>query len=320
MKPQRNLICLGRLPALLCLLCALVVLLPTAQANCRRAYTGGSTHPTVNFGALKAPRDADVGTILATQMVDIDDANCDVLAGQTFNFWMSGTETALPNVYATNVGGVGVRVTPAADIGQTAYAPYVTSTLDSKNNFNQRKLKVELIKTGSIEAGKALTGQFYVGAASAPGFGSDAAFSGGSFQTVSCTTRNVSVTLPTISSSAFHGSNIAGTTPFSITIDCSGASMDMLDAIDYTLSNRTSVVDPANGAVALSPGSTSSGIALRISDANDLPVRFNEPVNLATFSRSQSNFSIPLKAAYFKTGTPGPGTVEAIVDFTLSYR
>jgi type 1 fimbria pilin len=291
-----------------------------AQAGCRRAYTGGSTHPTINFGALKAPRDASAGAVLSTQLLDIDDANCDPQSGQTFTYSMLGSATGQPNVYTTNVGGVGVRVTPAADNGNSTYAPYVTTTLESGNRFNQRRLKIELIKTGNIETGKALSGLFYSSVASAGGFGSDAGFSGGSFQTVSCTTRNVSVTLPTVSLNAFRSSAIAGTTPFSISIDCSGASMDTLNAIDYTLSNRTSIVDPANGAIALSSSSTSSGIALRISDGNDVPVRFNEPANLSAFNRSQTSFSIPLKAAYMKVGTPTAGTVEAVVDFTLTYR
>jgi type 1 fimbria pilin len=293
--------------------------LPT-QASCRRAYTGGSTHPAINFGSLKAPRDAAVGTVLASQLMDIDDANCDVQVGQIFTYEMIGATTALPNVNATNVDGVGVRVTPGADKGMTAYAPYVSSSMDSNNRFIQRMLKVELIKTGPIETGKALTGKFYNGYASGAGFGSDAAFSGGSFQSVSCTTKNVSVTLPTVSLSAFQSSTVAGLTPFSIGIDCSGASLDTLSAIDYTLSNRTTIVDPANGAIALQPTSTSSGIAIRITDQNDLPIRFNEAIGLATFSRAQSSFSIPLKASYLKIGPPKAGTVETIVDFTLTYR
>ncbi|MFS2125013.1 fimbrial protein [Pseudomonas sp. Pseusp97] len=291
-----------------------------SEAACRRAYVGDSTHPVVNFGSLKAPRDASIGTVLATRMLDIDDANCDVLAGQTFSYAMFGTLTALPSVYATNVGGVGVRVVPAADNGKSAYAPYVTSTLDSNNRFNQRQLKVELVKTGSIETGKELSGKFYSGIASAPGFGSDAAFSGGSFQSVSCTTQNVSVTLPTVSLSALRSGTVAGLTPFSIDIDCSGASMDTLSAIEYTLSNRTAILDPAKGAIALLPTSTSTGAALRLSDGNDLPVRFNAPVSLSGFNRTQTRFSVPLKAAYMKTGTPTPGTVETVVDFTLTYR
>ncbi|MBB4862305.1 type 1 fimbria pilin [Pseudomonas nitritireducens] len=308
------------------ILFALVLLLSSllfasqSQADCRRANTGSSTHPTVDFGNMSEPRDTSVGTVLSTQMVDIDDANCDVLAGQSFNYVMLGTATGQANVYATNVGGVGVRVTPAADNGNSSYAPFVTKTLAKGNLFLQRKLKVELIKTGTIEAGKALSGLFYTGRASAKGFGSDAGFSGGVFQNVSCSTADVPVTLPTISVGAFRTGSIAGSTNFAISIDCSGASMATLNSLDYTLSNRTSIVDVANGAVALLPSSTSKGIAIRVSDVNDVPVRYNVATDLSSFNRSQTRFSIPLKAAYLKTGTPVPGTVETIVDFTISYR
>lgn len=310
----------GRVIPLLALIATYLLFAPLSEANCRRAYTGGTTHPTVAFGAMKVPRDATVGTVLSTQMVDIDDANCDVGGGPTFSYAMSGSTTVLPNVYATNVAGVGVRVTPAADNGNATYAPYVSSVMDPNNRFLQRRLKVELIKTGAIDVGKSLSGVFYSGTASAPGFGSDAAFAGGSFQAVSCSTQNVAVRLPTVSVTAFRSGNAAGQTPFNIAIDCSGSSMETLSGIEYTLSNRTAIVDEANGAIALSPVSTSQGIALRVSDGNDVPVRFNVPINLDGFNRSQTHFSIPLTASYLRTGTPAPGTVETVVDFTLTYR
>ncbi|MHC8318227.1 fimbrial protein [Pseudomonas sp. LB3P31] len=315
------------LPALLqsmAAICLCTLLCQQANASCAK-NTYDTTHPTLNFGSMTIPRDRGTPSVIATQYITIDEAKCTVTGGSagSFTYAMNGTVSAYPNIYPTNVSGVGVRVTPAYNQGNELPAPYVSTPTNLVTNpyiFPQNQLKVELIKIGPIASGTALSGQFYTGIASASGFGSDATFIGGIFQTVSCSTQSSTVILPPGSLNDFQSSQAARTTGFSINIDCLGANMDGLNAIDYTINNRTAVLDAKNGVIALKPESTSLGIGIQITDGNGLPINFQTAYNLAGFSKLQTMYTIPLNASYYKVGAIRPGTVESFIDFTITYR
>ncbi|MGO4221520.1 fimbrial protein [Lysobacter sp. TAF61] len=307
----------GRLFGLMC--CAGAT---DAGAQCARAFVPGSagTHPTVDFGHMVVSATAAIGELIATRMVGLDDARCTRPVGQ-FNYAMTNGRTALPNVYYTNVAGVGVRVLPGADAGNFAYASFTEHGGTDPYFFRQFRTRVDLVKTGPIGTGT-LSGIFYRGTATSPGFGSDIAFSGGTFTAVSCSTSNESVALPTVASTALpHVGATAGATPFNLRFNCAGAAGV---SVLVTLGDSS---NPANTGdeLTLSPASTSAGVRLQIL-RDGVPIHFGPD---SAFPGNHNQFALgnarelrqtALIVRYIRTGIVRPGTVLAMATFTLSYQ
>lgn len=299
----------------------MVMTAPSHAASCARAWRPGTvTHPSVNFGNMPVPASKPNGWVIAERFLDMDDAVCEA-GTETFAAKMEGTATIDPSVYATNVPGVGVRVTPAYDQGNRAYAPFQnTVSSASPITFSQWRLKVELIKTGPIEAGTGLSGLFYSGdvLGAASGFRSTASFGGGSFTPISCITEDVTVRMPTISLASLTRGTVAGRRRFQIAIHC--ASSDALTGIDYQFSTSMPIVDATQGVIGLDGTSTAKGVGIQVTDEQSSPIQFQHRYTLSPFLPGQLQYQIPLNAAYYSTGAVQAGSVSSEMEFTLFYR
>lgn len=297
-----------------------------AASSCGRAWVGGSsTHPTVNFGTLAVSGTMVIGDVIATKLLPMDNAIC-TGTGETgsFLYRMSGTLTALPNVYTTNVAGVGVRVLPGADKGNTQYAPFdVTGGPVSPRTYVQNQLQVELIKTGPIAVGVALSGVFYNGSATLSGFGSDAAFTGGTFKNVSCSTQaETHIRLLHVNTrDLMNVGATANEKPFTLNFNCSGAGTAN---VYITFSDNTT---PGNTSNKLTPAttSTSSGVAFQILKSGSA-ISFGPNsstfgnVNQIALGPASALTSLPLSVRYIRTGDMTPGKLTAVATFTMSYQ
>ncbi|MCD0502950.1 fimbrial protein [Bordetella petrii] len=135
-----------------------------------------------------------------------------------------------------------------------------------------------------------------------------------------CTTPDVSVVFPSVSSGAFNGiGSTAATTPFNLAFSNCPAGYQ---SIGYSFAPTTSIVDAAQGVVALAPPSTAAGIGVQLARGDGTPVTFGTVYPLTEYNPAQEgSYLVPMQAALYQTGaTVTPGTVRSSVTFTLDYR
>jgi len=137
-----------------------------------------------------------------------------------------------------------------------------------------------------------------------------------------CTTPDVPVKLPSLPASDFPGAgSVKGTTTFNLQFqNCPSG----LYSIGYYFTPTTSIVDAAQGVVALDGSSTATGIGVQLTEDNGTALKFgvNNTYPLTTYAPSTVNsYSIPLKASYYQTGNSvNGGDVSTSVTFTLDYQ
>lgn len=95
-----------------------------------------------------------------------------------------------------------------------------------------------------------------------------------------------------------------------------------MSSIKYQIDATTTISNPSQGVVALNSSSTASGIGVRITDSNSLPIQYGNPYTLSSYLSTGGNYTIPLKAAYYRLGTTAiqPGSANTSVTFTMLYQ
>ncbi|QNH77503.1 fimbrial protein [Pseudomonas protegens] len=91
--------------------------------------------------------------------------------------------------------------------------------------------------------------------------------------------------------------------------------------VTYSLKATTQVLDQKNGKVALSPGSTSKGIGLKLMNEAGQPIALDTTYPYNGFNTTGTSFNIPLSVAYYRLpdGKLEAGTANAEVTFIVSY-
>lgn len=138
----------------------------------------------------------------------------------------------------------------------------------------------------------------------------------------SCTTPNVLVNLGIHSISEFPPTaGPINTTPVSFNIQLNSCSPGM-SSIKYTIDATTPITNPSQGVVALNSGSTANGIGVRVTDSNNIRIQYGTPYTLSSYLTAGGNYTIPLKAAYYRTGTAPiqPGSANTSLTFTMLYQ
>lgn len=260
--------------------------------------------------------------------------------------WTSGTTTPSPSViydcYGTvnygvknNVGatpGSGVQYYPTGVTGlsyvlihnSVPLYPYATSS-ESFGGGSTVTFSVtttlELVATGTIANGSVLQagtlGYWQWQGNGNPQIEAFVLANKVTFVSSSCSviTNPINVTLPTISTTALGSVGAtAGTTPFNISLSCTGAAgMSVSAQLDFngTASGIQGVLTPTSG--------TSSGIGVQVLDQTNTAVTFGTPEAEGTTPVGQMN--IPYSARYYQTAaTITPGTLKASATFTLTYQ
>ncbi|MDP9913548.1 major type 1 subunit fimbrin (pilin) [Variovorax boronicumulans] len=146
-----------------------------------------------------------------------------------------------------------------------------------------------------------------------------------------CTAQDLTVDMGKHKSSAFTGIGTASALvkTFAISVTCppemrgtiagvGGTSVN----IGYLFSAPAGLSVPAQGVVALSSGSTATGVGLQLRDGAAVPLQFGKRYTLQGYNyKTGSTLAIQLQAAYYQTGaTVSPGTADAVVTFTLDYQ
>ncbi|MDR3444076.1 MULTISPECIES: fimbrial protein [unclassified Dyella] len=146
---------------------------------------------------------------------------------------------------------------------------------------------------------------------------------------LACTTPDVLVPLGTHSPNEMASVG-AGTTPVSFTVklnNCpggatvSGTQAGMIHGVQYRIDPVTTVVNSAQSVVALNSGSSASGVGVQLlNSAGTAAFPLSSWQTLSGFSGSaDGNYTVPLSARYYRTGTISAGTANSSMTFTMQY-
>ena len=242
-----------------------------------------------------------------------------------------------PNVYKTNISGIGIRLYREAIGGAnfSGYYPY-SRQLDRNQNYNLGEgfFVVEIIKTAAATGNGKLQQGLYSsynvrGSESKPLLRSSIIGDAITITSSSCEVtgnKNKTVELPTVNKSGFTGvGSTQGEQAFDLNIKCNGgANLTVPEKIGLTFdydaaANTTDVL--ANSA----PQSTrAKGVGTQLvsqyQGSNNILAK-NEKVALGSLAASANvEYNIPLVARYYQTetGVTG-GTVKSTATVTIEY-
>jgi len=140
-------------------------------------------------------------------------------------------------------------------------------------------------------------------------------------ETGTCTTPSVAVGLPDVGITELSGpGTIRGTKDFDLEFqNCPKG----LYGISYYFTPTTTILDEAQGVIALDGNSTATGVALKLTEDNGTALKFGQPnaYQLAYDPSTVKTYPVPLKVAYYQTdNTVTPGDVTSSITVTLKYQ
>jgi len=143
------------------------------------------------------------------------------------------------------------------------------------------------------------------------------------FVTGACQTPDVLVQLGSHSPSEFKGvGTFTGSTSFNIALNSCPAGLGAVlqPAIQYRIDPVTTVVNSAQSVVALSAGSSATGVGVQLLDNAGAVLPLSKLKTFSGYNSGGGNFTIPLKARYYQTDSNvGAGTANTTMTFTMTY-
>ncbi|RQT51441.1 fimbrial protein [Burkholderia cepacia] len=278
------------------------------------------------------------------------------MAFEALSMTKAGMTVAGPNgvaytVWNTNVPGVGVAIgvrsyangcgwQPWDDLGTprpplpSPWAGWACNQNGTNSLVtNGGQVQVALVKTGAITAGTVTGGVLFEGAPSTGGANINGPFAVSASSHVSysltstivnvaaCTTPNVTVNMGSPMQSEFTG--IGSTNKQAVSFNVAvNACPTGLNSIQYQFIPVNAVLDSTNGVLALSSGSTATGIGLQLKDGNGNALKYNTQYTLTSYSKSTGgSYTIPLTARYYQTAAKvTAGSANAVLTFTMTYQ
>ncbi|HBN9636408.1 hypothetical protein APA73_15690 [Pseudomonas aeruginosa] len=143
-----------------------------------------------------------------------------------------------------------------------------------------------------------------------------ATFEGGG----TCVTPDVSVSLGSTPAGDFSGiGTTVARTPFTLSFQNCPPN---LASIAYSFTPTTSVVDAAQGVVALDATSTATGVGIQLLTQAGAAVQFGTAYPLESYDSSQAaSYSVDLQAGYYQTATTvSAGSANTAITFTMNYK
>nr|WKF59877.1 F17a-G fimbrial adhesin [Paraburkholderia busanensis] len=316
-----------------------VVLMLAIVGACYLPTTAYAAKGTIYFGngasvieasvassAVKIPANAVPGQVVArfggNVILTSSNVTCPITLSETVD---STPWSANPSIFLTNVPGIGAQI-EMSDPGSQ-----IVSVLPQKTAFTPKEGQTNINFFPDIYVtGPNGSGPLAIPAVNVTFSGTCidtttqriVAPSGPSIQPGTCNVTNssVSVVLPRASQAVMPNiGSIAGATDFSLGLNCSsptGVYISLADA--STPSNTSNILTPG-------PGSTANGVGIQIS-SNSVPLTFGDPAgqpggpNWLSLGTKSGAVTIPLTAAYIRTGNLGGGVLRALATFTMSYQ
>lgn len=277
------------------------------------------------------------GTVLWTGNLNVGASSSNCIGGTaTITYTGIGAREDTYYTYQTSVAGVGIRLKfITQSCNNNVWFPIVCSANWTPSTIVAHSITVELVKTGTVTAGGALTGIFSVwntNLAASPVWAYYAWASPVLIQpsvpTCAVSTPLISVPLGNVSVKEFSGVGTPSSTTraFNIALQCSGAVNGAYTNVYTTLTDQT---NPANvsDTLALSAGSTASGVGIQVLNGAAL-VKYGPDSSAAgnmnqwwAGTATNGTFNIALTARYVQTSpTVTPGSANGRATFTMSYQ
>jgi type 1 fimbria pilin len=321
--------------------------------NVTSPVTYSVTAPTTINVSAATP----VGTVLSTATAYASQygtyATCMGTAGSTYTYTIGGSvqrftgSTGINNVYATNIAGVGIRISYPTAFDTTGYLSYSKSNSSTVGDGGSGtggevvtvtySVKVEWIKTsttvgnGAITPGQVGVGQFNGSTVANIVLTGPTTIVAPSPPTCSVDSSSTqAVNLGSVTTAQFNGvGSMTSPTAFDIKFNCSGGTTGQSRRIYLTMTDAT-VPSNRTSNLNLAAASTASGVAVRIQrnggaidvsfGADSATIGNQNQWQAGTVATGTSTFSVPLQARMVQTGTVKTGSVSAMATFTAAYN
>lgn len=285
--------------------------------------TIGMVHFSINNN-LVIPRNASIGTVLHTsQAVMANNSPSYRCTDDSVGIMpaLISSPTDRSNIFPVGNNGLGMRFKRTA--GNGILTPYGQLKL---NDFlwrgfpNNDIFSIEIIKIGDIQPGAEIQsgylGSYLAGTEEVARFFFTQRIT---ITPQTCMTPNVTVSMGTPKTSDFTVLNKRITpVPFDIKLNSCPNNMN---SIKYRIDPTTSIINSSESVVSLSSESTAKGVGVQILDASNNPLPLGSNNTFSSYVTSGGNFSIPLKAAYYKQeNVISGGIANTSLTFTMTYQ
>lgn len=313
-----------------------IVYVPHARATC--TFTTPYTQQNAVLalpGNITVPRNAAVGTVLATAQVPAGGpttssgsfASC-TSPGNAYWYFNGSTAAASPsNTANTNIAGIGLRFFFLNNNGlsfqfyPSSYGP--SGAYAGQWNWytaGNAFFGVQVVVTGPVSGGQ-LNGAVNATITLDSLLVTSITTTPFTVTVLSCITPNVTVPMGTHNKSELKGVG-TGTAAVSFNLSLNSCPAGM-NNIKYEIDPATTVVGSAtNGVVTLDATSTASGVGVQLQNNAGTAFPLGSQQTFSGYkSTTGGNYTIPLKARYYQTGaTVGPGTANTSMTFTMNYQ
>ena len=315
-----------------------------AQAGCTLSYGFTTVNINMAIGKVVAKPTDPVGTVLYTRRVNIPaNPNSQMIC----DFWSGGTVQAVilnnqglamqPNIYKTNVPGIGIRLYREliGGDGFSGYYPYSSDlNRNTRYSLGEGYFVIEIIKTGEATGTGSLTQGLYSsyyleGYSNRPILTSTVTGDTITITSSSCEIKsnaNKVVQLPTMKNTDFKGvGSTQGEQAFDINILCNGGkNIQTPDKIsvsfDYESANNNNSVLKNIAPTNTQAKGVGTQLVSKYNNANKVIAK-GEPLSLGTLNASQTiSYTLPMVARYYQTDrVVTAGEVKSIATVTIDY-
>lgn len=308
------------------------------QADCV-FNTGTASTTTFNIPALTVNEDAEPGTVLYEQTVIGGNINvrCHNVGAPLYQGYTQLTssdkraDNPLPEVYQTNVPGIGIQAAWANTASATLkkgnlITPWHTGTAKTDNTTYDLAVKtgLRIVVTGPVSSGVVETSRLQ-----ADWKYDDLVIGRLRFSPITVNVKantcnllehNITVPLRNIMISEIHDgySDVVSDSRFKIQLEQCDAGLK----VDYKFTSAGSTGVSGNSdilAIADNNGAA-QGVGLQILDSDNNVIQFDREYSVATKTSDGQSFTIPLQARYIQTGTVKAGKVDSVATFEVFYR
>lgn len=315
-----------------------------AQAGCSLSYGFTTVNINMAIGKVVAKPTDPVGKVLYTRRVNIPaNPNSQMIC----DFWSGGTVQAVilnnqglamqPNIYKTNVPGIGIRLYREliGGDGFSGYYPYSSDlNRNTRYSLGEGYFVIEIIKTGEATGTGSLTQGLYSsyyleGYSNRPILTSTVTGDTITITSSSCEIKsnaNKVVQLPTMKNTDFKGvGSTQGEQAFDINILCNGGkNIQTPDKIsvsfDYETANNNNSVLKNIASTNTQAKGVGTQLVSKYNNANKVIAK-GEPLSLGTLNASQTiSYTLPMVARYYQTDrVVTAGEVKSIATVTIDY-
>ncbi|HEP8699045.1 TPA: type 1 fimbrial protein [Pseudomonas aeruginosa] len=325
-------------------------------AVCRLTESGKNQAQNLNYdlGRVTVLPSTPVGGVIK-ELVNTSSAKplaaeCTEPAGNVFgslkstfsNAAQQNAVSGFANVYATDVSGIGIRLTTLSRSGTKLYTPF-TATINANSpdransNLPEYQISLELIKT-SVKTGSGLiapngrfASHYYDGDSPSTPIISLSFNSPPIVVSPTCEvlagSRNIAVDFGSVANTTFTGvGSHTANRDFEIRLNCQGSNIEQYQSKIGLRIDADQDSSNMPGVLKLNPGSDSAnriGIQIVRRDGGaEREVHFGEIINIGTTTPDTNIMFLPLRARYVQTqaGTVNAGVANGLATFTIQYE